>query len=174
MHDIPLSLTPEPLTAEAYAPFGDVVSARDDLQWVPANMGTAKRWNTLCDLENARPGRAKLNVCVYRCEPTVARPIVLGLLERHPYSTQLFSPMHGTRRFLLVVSPPGSSPRADQARAFVAGGGQAISYRPGVWHHPMIALDTTSDFTCLVWEAGDSGDCEVVNLTRGISVSLND
>ena len=37
----------------------------------------------------------------------------------------------------------------------------------GVWHHPMIALDAPIDFTCLVWEDGSEGDCEVAPLPRG-------
>ena len=43
-------------------------------------------------------------------------------------------------------------------------------HSPGVWHHPMIALDNVTDFTCLVYEDGTSGDCEVVQLATTFRV----
>ena len=51
-------------------------------------------------------------------------------------------------------------------RVFLARENQAITYNPGVWHHPMIALDRVTDFVCLVWEDGTAKDCDVVVLDK--------
>lgn len=161
-----MRLVAAPLTASAYAPFGDVVSAtRDDVASKPANQGTAARRDHLVDLANDRP-HARLNVASFRCAPHTAWPKHLGLLERHPHSTQLFVPMNATR-YLVVVALGGDAPDLSTARAFVASSLQGVSYRPGVWHHPMIALDAPTDFTCFVWEDGSAGDCDVRPLDEG-------
>jgi ureidoglycolate lyase len=125
----------------------------------PANRGTARRFDRLVALENLRPASATLNVCVFRCAP---RPpplkIEIALLEKHPASTQVFLPM-SARRYLVVVALGDARPDLSTLAAFEAAGGQGISYHPGVWHHPMIALDAQADFACLVWEDGSDTDC---------------
>ncbi len=159
-------LTPVALTPEAYAPFGDVVSAdRPDVAAKPANQGTAARRDRLAEVATLRP-HATLNVCSFRCAPRTEWPMEVALLEKHPLSTQVFIPMNA-RRYLVLVALGGDAPDLSTARAFVATATQGVSYRPGVWHHPMIALDAPIDFTCLVWEDGSEGDCAVVPLSQG-------
>lgn len=46
-------------------------------------------------------------------------------------------------------------------KAFVASGNQGITYHPGIWHHPMVTLDVLTDFTCIVYENGTDGDCQL-------------
>ena len=70
-------------------------------------------------------------------------------------------------RFRENVEVGGEAPDLSTARAFIASATQGVSYRPGVWHHPMIALDAPIDFTCLVWEDGTDGDCVVSPLPQG-------
>lgn len=156
------TLLAQPLTLDAYAPYGDVlVASPHGEEGLSANQGTARRFDRLAALENLRPG-AQPNVSVFRCTPRSAFPSRLALLEKHPSSTQVFVPMNA-RRYLVVVALGGDAPDLATLAAFVASGTQAISYRPGVWHHPMIALDAETDFVCLVWEDGTSNDCVVVS-----------
>lgn len=49
-------------------------------------------------------------------------------------------------------------------RVFEARGNQAITYNPGVWHHPLIALDRVTDFVCLVWENDTAEDTDLFYL----------
>ena len=164
---VPRILQAHALEREAYAPFGDVIAAEGAA--LSANDGTARRFNRLAALENRRPGVAFPNVCVFRVMPVRDDPVPLRALERHRDSTQMFVPMGGAARFLVVVAPGGETPALDGLRAFVARAGQGITYRPGTWHHPLISLDAETDFTCLVHEAGDAGDCEVYPVA-GIAV----
>lgn len=127
-----------------------------------ANQGTARRFDRLAALENLRPGLAQPNMGVFRCAPRLVWPSRLALLEKHPASTQVFVPMNAAR-YLVVVALGGDAPDLSTLAAFVASGTQAVSYRPGVWHHPMIALEAETEFVCLVWEDGTSKDCVVVS-----------
>jgi len=148
----------KPLNFEDYQNYGGVVSARDELKPFPVNQGTAQRFNHAATLENLRPGKAKPNLCVFRSDPVKNSPFEIHLLEKHPYSTQTFIPMAGSKRFLVIVCLGDDNPDLNTLRAFVATNAQGISYKPGTWHHPLIALDETTDFACLVWEDGSAGD----------------
>jgi ureidoglycolate lyase len=148
---------PEPLTAAAWAPFGAVVQAGEGRL---ANEGTAMRIDFAVELENRRAA-ARLNVSVFRCEGARRDALPIRLLERHPHSTQLFSPI-GPARVVVVVAPGGADgPELAGLRAFLPGPRQGVAYHPGTWHHPMIAVEL-SDLLCLVHEDGSAADCEVV------------
>lgn len=159
------------LTSGAYQPYGSVIAAGQGPRPVAANMGTARRYNFLADLVDLRPGRAKPNLCVFRCSPWTRSVFAAKLLERHLFSTQVFIPMSGAGPFLVIVCLGGDKPNLSTAAAFRAQGA-GISYKPGVWHHPLIALDKPSDFACLVWEDGGAGDCEVSPLDSPVCFSL--
>lgn len=164
-----------PLTQDEYRAYGDVIEARADVKPVTANLGFARRHNFLAPISDLRPGRASPNLCVFRCDPMVppgGTQFDVKLLERHEHSTQAFIPMNGVRRYLVLVALGGDSPDIKTLKAFMATGSQGITYRPGIWHHPLVALDQVSDFTCLVYECGDAGDCEVARLGKTINVTF--
>jgi len=76
-------------------------------------------------------------------------------------------------RYLVVVALGSDSPDLSTLRAFVAKKNQAISYNPGVWHHPMVTLDKITDFTCVVSEDGTEGDCHIVTLSQPIQCTIS-
>lgn len=146
-----------PLTVEGFAPWGDVVSA-GLRAGSAANQGTAVRFDRCARLSSTRPGAAP-NLAVFRSAPQPL-PLTVRLLERHPCSTQAFLPMR-CARFLVIVAPtrPDGAPDAARLEAFVCGPAQGINYHPGVWHHPIVALDAPADFAMLAWEDGGAEDC---------------
>ena len=165
MHTLPL----RPLAPDAYAPYGDVLAAHTRPGRL-INQGFARRFDHLVDLRSSRPG-APLNVCVFRCVPRSLDGLIVTLLERHAASTQVFSPL-GPARYLAVVALGGDRPDLATLAAFEVTGPVGVSYHPGVWHHPLIALDHEADFTCLVHEDGTAGDCDVVMLGDDEQVRL--
>lgn len=149
---------PVPLDPLAYAPFGAVLAAGPEPGRL-GNQGRARVWDRRVGLENRRP-EARPNLGVFRTGPWAGEGLPVALLERHPASTQVFVPMTA-RRYLVVVAEGGDRPDLATLRAFVAGPHQGVSYAPGTWHHPLVALDAEADFACLVWEDGSAGDCEI-------------
>ncbi|KAI9279081.1 ureidoglycolate hydrolase-domain-containing protein [Sporodiniella umbellata] len=166
----PRTITADPLTTESYQPYGDVIHPKGALNATEANQGTASKFHNVAQVINQFPqGDGKPNLCIFRCQPTQQLPFTVKLLERHPYSTQAFIPMTsgGTRGYLVVVALNGIDDRPDMStlRAFIASSTQGISYRQGVWHHPMIALDCVTDFAVLVHENSEPQDnCNEVNV----------
>jgi ureidoglycolate lyase len=156
------SLCARPICAAAYAPFGALLAADHPDRPTPrvANHGEALAFDDLAPLISVRPG-AKPTASVFRCKPLAAAPLAVRWLERHPASTQLFVPM-GAARYLLVVALGGDAPDLSTLAAFVVSGARAITYHPGVWHHPMVALDAPTDFINLIWLDGSPLDCHEV------------
>lgn len=81
-------------------------------------------------------------------------------------------PMSSDARFLVIVSLGGDKPDLSTLKAFEVTNPQGISYKPGVWHYPMTALDNQVDFSCLVHEDGSSGDCEICQFEFPIEIAI--
>jgi ureidoglycolate lyase len=144
------TLRPEPLTAQAFALFGDVIEATGAAELV--NAGTAKSFADLARVDVAT-SEGRPRVGIYRVIP-YELPLAIRMLERHALGSQLFMPLHG-EPFLVVVAPPGDRIDPGSVRAFVTDGRQGVNYRPGTWHHPVIALRNPSEF--LVVDRGGPG-----------------
>ena len=150
-----LSLRAEPLTAETFRPFGDVVE-RAGHDHFPINQGMAERYHDLAQVDiTATDGRTALGLVRARPETV---PVRLRLMERHPLASQAFVALC-QRPFVVVVAPAGAPPARDTLCAFVTDGAQGINYHRGVWHHPIIALDETTDFL-VVDREGPGDNCE--------------
>lgn len=160
-----LQLSVEALTVAAFAPFGDVIEARDGARHYPINAGQAERFHDLARPDVAADGgHALLNV--FRARPR-AFPVRVDLVERHRLGSQAFVPMAG-QRFLVVVAAAGPAPAVPQLRCFLAAPGQGVAYARGTWHSPLLAIDGGGDF--LVVDRGGPGaadDCDEHRLADG-------
>lgn len=151
-----LNLEVEPLSAAAFAPFGQVIEVREGAAARVINAGTAERFDGLADLQGAG---VRFTLAVMRAQPRQL-PFTVRLLERHRQASQAFVPWSGGA-YLVVVAPPGDGPSPRDIRCFRASGRQGVNYRPGTWHHPLLALDSVSEFL-VADQAGAAGaaDCE--------------
>lgn len=152
-----IKLFPLPLTAELFAPFGEVIEepAIDD------GSKPDRRFNDLASLDAGLDGRVMLSIL--RMRSTIQLPYELSKLECHPLGSQAFVPCSSTR-FLVVVAPAGSSPELQNLRAFITDGRQGINYHKGIWHAPMATL-TAANFL-VIDRSGPGNNCEVFPLTN--------
>jgi ureidoglycolate lyase len=160
----------QPLSVEAFAPYGDVISAALNAG-SSANHGSAVRFDRCAPLVNSRPGTADANLAVFR-SAAKSMPFEVKLLEQHPCSTQVFLPMQCTR-FLICVAGAldGGAPDVAGLRAFVCHSGQGVAYKPGVWHHPIIALDDVAEFAMIAFEDGTPADCVEYPLAHSVMIT---
>src|SRR5579859_2926682 len=154
------NLTPEPLTAEAFAPFGDVIEASDRAEQVAINYGYTTRFNDLAAIDVGDQG-GRAVVSLFRARPVA--PPVLKIFERHPLGSQSFTPLQG-RPFLAAAAPAGDFDPA-AVRVFRAGPHQGVNYRKGVWHHFLLPLEAESDFL-VIDRAGPGQNLDEVELTE--------
>jgi ureidoglycolate lyase len=147
-----LTIKAEPLTAAAFAPFGELIAAGAGERLL-INDGTTERFNDLAEIDvGAGGGRPIVNI--FRAQPRDL-PLPVRLVERHPLGSQTFVPL-GPAPFLVLVAPPGERVTPADLRAFKTAPGQGVNYHRGVWHHPLIALDAVSEF--LVIDRGGPGE----------------
>src|SRR3954468_5580932 len=132
-------LTPEPLTAGAFAPFGGVIEASDDARKLEINHGHAIRYDRLAEIDVADEGGVGV-ISLFRARPLAE--LVLKTFERHPLGSQSFVPVSG-RPYLVAVAPAGEFDPA-KVRLFRAEGHQGVHYRKGAWHHFLLALEKES------------------------------
>lgn len=154
-------LPAQPLTAEAFAPFGQVIECAGHAGYA-INEGSSQRFTDLAQLEADAEGRLALSI--FRAEARQA-PYELHCLEAHPLGSQAFVPLNG-QAFLIVVSttrPDPTRPAHESLRAFVSDGRQGINFRRGAWHHPLLAL-SAGDFL-VADRLGPGENCEAVDIS---------
>ncbi|PHH62478.1 hypothetical protein CDD81_7125 [Ophiocordyceps australis] len=210
--------TAELLSQQAFAPFGDVVAnprphvhpsaysshaASLPAGAQSANQGSAiqyRRASRIRSLYPQAPSRsaepiASVFVCAARPLSAVAgsQRLTVRVLERHPFTTQTFSPLASSATQYLVIVAPSLPPSAQDRHlpvpagadlpgrglpdlsglcAFVATSAQAVTYGPGTWHAPMMVLGpprSTLDFVVTQFASGVANqDCQLVEFeSRG-------
>jgi len=158
----------EVLSAERFAPFGDVIAADATTRHFPINGGTTERYHDLADLDAGPDG--KLIVSIFRGQPREL-PFAVTMLERHPLGSQAFMPL-GRQPYLVVVAPAGEVPEHGALRAFLAQPGQGVNYAKGVWHHPLLALKETGDFL-VIDRSGPGNNCDEITLAEPVYLALD-
>ncbi|MDZ7851178.1 MAG: ureidoglycolate lyase [Halomonas sp.] len=150
-----LELKAEPLTPEAFAPFGDVIDTRT-ADWFPINAGRTRRYHDLARVETLG-NEARAVISIFVSQP-VEIPLELDFLERHPLGSQAFMPLH-EERFVIVVAPPGEQIDSAEVRAFVTDGRQGVNYRAGTWHAIQSVLEREGEFL-VVDRGGEGSNCD--------------
>ncbi len=154
----------EPLTAEAFKPFGDVIETDANAVQKAINYGNTTRFHDLAGIDTAKNG-GRAGVSIFRSTP-LALPVTIKLMEYHPLSSQAFIPL-SARPYLVVVAPAGVFD-APAIRVFVASGDQGVNYRAGTWHHFSLALEAVSDFLVIdrIADEDDTVNCVEHALTE--------
>ncbi|WP_438956918.1 ureidoglycolate lyase [Cognatiyoonia sp.] len=152
-----------PITAEAFAPFGDVLDCSGDPDKI-INQGKCGRYHdrAVLDFQEGRAG-----ISLFRAEPR-GFPYKLDLLERHPEGSQAFVPIseHG---FLVIVAPDeGGKPGAPLA--FVTSPGQAINFYRGTWHGVLTPLHAPGLFA-VIDQIGEGANLEEHWLEQPVTIS---
>ena len=146
------------LTKENFAHFGEVISCQEN-SFFHINDAHTERYHAIVETEVQ--GEAKAGISIFRNIKTTTIPFEISMLERHPIGSQAFIPMQG-QKFLVIVAPAlnADEPDLSQLCAFITDGSQGVNYRAGTWHHPLLTLESPSDFA-VVDRIGTGHNCDV-------------
>ena len=133
------TIAARPLTAAAFAPFGEVLEAAGESDRL-INQGLCARFHDRAALD-FHGGRAGLSV--FRAVPR-ALPYRLVMIERHPDGSQAFLPMTADPFLVIAAEGPGAAPRA-----FLTDGAQGVNLRRGTWHGVLTPLSGPGLFAVL-------------------------
>jgi ureidoglycolate lyase len=137
------TITARPLTAQDFAPYGDVLEAEGEADKI-INQGFCGRWHDRAQMDFGPEGRA--GISIFKAEPR-ALPYRLDLLERHPEGSQAFVPMSMTEWLVIVAEDDAGQP--GRISAFIAAPGQGINLHRGTWHGVLTPLHAPGLFAVI-------------------------
>lgn len=150
-----ITLLAQPLTREAFSPYGEVVETRRD---TPNAMNAARfeRFDNLCNVDLMNDGPVAVSIA--RCLVPTSLPLTLEMVERHPLGSQAFVPLSPCK-MVVVVALAGESVTSASLKAFVSNGRQGINYHRGTWHMPLIAFAEGQEYL-VIDRGGSEANCE--------------
>ncbi|MBO0346208.1 ureidoglycolate lyase [Roseibium sp. CAU 1637] len=148
------SIKTEPLTAEAFAPYGEVLQVAGEPDKL-INQGLCGRYHDLAGLDFIGDG-ARAGISIFRSQKRQL-PYRLEMLERHPLGSQAFLPM--THQPFLVIAAPDDGGKPGRPRAFLTELGQGINFARNVWHGVLTPLSDPGLFA-VVDRIGDGDNLE--------------
>jgi ureidoglycolate lyase len=160
-----IELASQALSAEAFAPFGEVIDLENAKQ-LSINQGLTTRYHDLFNIDTAEQGGRTI-VSVFRSSP-LPLPHKVEVMERHPLGSQAFLPIDDDP-FLVLVGGPGDALNDEDLILFHTNGKQGVNFFKNTWHHFQICLGRTRDF--IVIDRGGSGEnLEELKLTQEIFI----
>ena len=138
-----------PLNAEAFAPYGDVISAEGD----PDFYINADKCGRFHDLANTDFGEGKAGISLAHGTP-YPLPLSLTMIERHPLGSQMFMPLNDAPFLVVVSDGPAAKPLA-----FITDGTQGVNYHKGTWHGVLTPLNAPQPFL-IVDRIGEGNNLE--------------
>jgi len=158
-------LKPLPLTAERFAPYGDVIET-STTSTQGMNDARFERFDDMADINIDTEHGGHVAISIARSKTPTRFPHRFDVVERHPLGSQAFIPL-APFSFTIVVAPAGESVDIDDLQAFVTNGKQGINYHRGTWHMPLISTGEGQRFLIVDRAPGD-GNCETVILDRAV------
>ncbi len=146
----------EPLTAAAFAPFGEILEAVGEPDKL-INQGLCGRYHDLAALDFTGSD-ARAGVSLFLSQKRTL-PYTLDMVERHPLGSQAFVPM--TQEPFLVVVCPDEDGRPGRPRAFITQPGQGINFFRNTWHGVLTPLSDPGLF-CVIDRIGNGNNLEEV------------
>ncbi len=154
----------KPLTAQAFAPFGEVIQAGlTDPMLI--NEGACKRYHDMAELE---VGSGKTGVSLFHARIREI-PYLLTLLERHPLGSQAFIPMENATYLVTVAEDKDGLP--GEPVAFLAGGDQGVNIRRNTWHGVLTPLSGNGLFA-VIDRIGEETNLEEHRLEKPVFVNV--
>lgn len=145
----------QPISPEAFAPFGDLLDLGDHGPDKIINQGMCGRYHDLARLDF---GGGRAGISLFDAKPRDL-PLKLDLVERHPLGSQAFLPI--SQQPFLVVVAPDLGDRPGRPLAFLTRPGQGVNFHRGTWHGVLTPLAAPGLFA-VVDRIGEGDNLEEV------------
>ncbi|MEP1931488.1 MAG: ureidoglycolate lyase [Roseibium sp.] len=146
------SISPLPLTADAFAAYGDVVEVNGNPDKV-INQGMCGRHHDLAKLDFST-GTAGISLFDAKAR---SFPYKVDMVERHPEGSQAFVPVDGVPMLVIVADDRNGQP--SDLKAYISQPGQSINLYRGTWHGVLAPIGKPGRFV-VVDRIGDGNNLE--------------
>ncbi len=137
-----VEITLQPITAEAFAPYGDLIDCSGEPDAI-INLGKCGRYHDRAQMDFGT-GRAGISVFNAKLR---SLPYQFDLVERHPLGSQAFIPMSADG-FLVIVAPDENGAPGTPV-AFETQPGQGINFHKNTWHGVLTPLSGSGQFAVI-------------------------
>jgi ureidoglycolate lyase len=145
-------ITARPLTAAAFAPYGEVIEASGSPDKI-INQGMCGRFHDLAALDFT-DGRAGISLFDAKARHL---PCKVEMVERHPQGSQAFIPVNAVPMLVVVADDQDGIPV--NPRAFLSAPGQSINLRRNTWHGVLSPIGAPGTYV-VVDRIGDGPNLE--------------
>ena len=156
-------ITAATITAQACAPFGDLVAAAGTFRVI--NQGRCRRFHDLARLDVV-DGWVGINL--FQADMRAA-PYLIEMMERHPLGSQCFIPMQGAD-YLVVVAHDDQG-RPGEISAFLVDGMQGVNYHRNIWHAVLTPISGSGLFA-VIDRIGEGANLEEHWFDTPIGISI--
>lgn len=148
------TLRTQPLSQDAFAPFGDVLEIGETPDMV-INQGQCDRFHDLAKVDFIG-NDARAGISLFHSKAR-SLPYRLDMVERHPLGSQAFIPMTASPFLTIVAADVNGKP--DVPFAFITAPGQGVNYHRNTWHGVLTPLSEPGLFA-VVDRIGDGNNLE--------------
>jgi len=146
------TLSPLPLSAGAFAPYGDVMEVAGEPDKI-INQGMCGRHHDKAKLDF---GEGRAGVSLFDAKAR-SFPYSVDMVERHPLGSQAFIPLDGVPMLIIVADDEAGKPV--NLKAFISRPGQSINLYRGTWHGVLAPLGKSGRYA-VVDRIGDGTNLE--------------
>ena len=132
----------QPLTPEAFTPFGDIIEAAGQPDMI-INRGFCERYNDRAEIDFLS---GQMGISLFNAKPCTL-PYKLDMMERHPLGSQAFIPMNYSAFLITVAQDENNVPT--NPKAFLSRPGQAINFHRNTWHGILTPLEDPGIFAVI-------------------------
>ena len=155
-----IKLIPKNINKNNFIKYGNIISTNKNKSKI-INNGYAKNYEDLAEINtNKYLGKTKISIFHVKQRKF---PMQIEMLEKHPFSSQLFFPIKKCY-FIVVVAPRSKVPNIKKIESFIIPPNIGINYKTGIWHYPLIAT-IKSDFI-VIDRKGPKKNLEIYHLNK--------
>ena len=155
-----MKYTIEKISNSNFFEFGDFINPYDK-KAEDLNPNTTKSYFDLANIEIlGEDNKARLNLFDAKKRKF---PLMIDMLEQHPFSSQVFLPLSDSP-FFVIVCPAAIEPDLNNLKIFKIENGNGVNFKPQVWHFPLISINNAKFIT--VDKKNANNNLEIYNFTK--------
>lgn len=140
-------------------PYGSLISIGNERKHFTINDGYCERFDELSEID-VIDNLSKPIVSIFSASPR-PKPVAINYLEMHPLGSQTFLPIQNIDWSVIVATDRNGTPDLSSIKCFKIKGTQGFSYKPYVWHFPLLT-EKSQDFWVI--DRSSKNDKSNVNL----------